>query len=284
MHKVAIVTDTNSSIEREEAKELGIELLTMPVIINGTEYIEGKNLTYEQFFEMLDQGADVSSSQPSPDEVTSLWDRVLAEYDELVHIPMSSSLSSSCQTAKALASEYEGRVCVVDNRRISITQRRSVLDALEMASRGYRAAEIAVELEKRSGENSIYLAVNTLELLKKSGRVTPAGAAFASVFSIKPVLTIQGGKLDAHMKCRGMNAAENAMLKVITQELHNRFYGKKVVVELAYSGDRKAAEAWEEKAQKYFENAEIRLFRLPLSICCHVAGGVRAIGISEVFE
>ena len=174
MSKIAVVTDTNSGITREEAKKLGVYLLPMPFIVDGTEYFEGVTCTYEHFFEMLEAGAEVSTSQPSPESLTAMWEEALATHDSVVHIPMSSALSGSCDTAKALAAEYNGRVCVVDNKRISITQRESVLDALTLAEKGLTAAEICVQLENTAYNASIYLAVNTLELLKKSGRVTPA--------------------------------------------------------------------------------------------------------------
>lgn len=215
MSKIAVVTDTNSGITREEAKKLGVYLLPMPFIVDGTEYFEGVTCTYEHFFEMLEAGAEVSTSQPSPESLTAMWEEALATHDSVVHIPMSSALSGSCDTAKALAAEYNGRVCVVDNKRISITQRESVLDALTLAEKGLTAAEICVQLENTAYNASIYLAVNTLELLKKSGRVTPAGAALATLLGLKPVLQIQGGKLDAYAKVRGMANAEKAMLKAL---------------------------------------------------------------------
>lgn len=167
MSKIAVVTDTNSGITREEAKKLGVYLLPMPFIVDGTEYFEGVTCTYEHFFEMLEAGAEVSTSQPSPESLTAMWEEALATHDSVVHIPMSSALSGSCDTAKALAAEYNGRVCVVDNKRISITQRESVLDALTLAEKGLTAAEICVQLESTAYNASIYLAVNTLELLKK---------------------------------------------------------------------------------------------------------------------
>ena len=291
MRKIAIVVDTNSSIDAVEAEELGVFLLQMPIIVDGQEYIEGRDITYDEFFERLGNGAEVSTSQPSPESVTSLWDQVLQEYDELLHFPMSAALSSSCATAKALAVDYGDRVHVIDNRRISITLRSSVMDAIKLVKSGkYSGAEIAERLEAAGPDQSIYIAVNTLELLKKSGRVTAAGAALASVLSIKPVLTIQGGKLDAYQKCRGMNAAEKCMLKVILSELEGRFAGKEVRLDVAYSGSRESAEKWLASVRKFiaeqeaFAHLQVTMARLPLSICCHIAEGAHALGISEVYK
>lgn len=256
----------------------------MPFIVNGTEYFEGVTCTYEHFFEMLEAGAEVSTSQPSPESLTAMWEEALATHDSVVHIPMSSALSGSCDTAKALAAEYNGRVCVVDNKRISITQRESVLDALTLAEKGLTAAEICVQLENTAYNASIYLAVNTLELLKKSGRVTPAGAALATLLGLKPVLQIQGGKLDAYAKVRGMANAEKTMLKALEKDLQTRFAGKKVHIAAAYSGDIKPALEWRKTIRKYFDDNSIELYKLPISICCHVSSGVKALGCFEYFE
>lgn len=279
--RIAVITDTNSGITNEEAKELGISLINMPFFADGVEYIEGVTCTYERFFEMLASGADVSTSQPSPATLTDAWDKALEENDAVIHIPMSSGLSSSCETAKGLAQSYDGKVLVVDNKRISITQRQSVLDAIKLAELGYTAEKIHEELEKRSFDCSIYLAVNTLELLKKSGRVTAAGAALASVLNLKPVLQIQGAKLDAFAKARGMANAEAVMLKAIKNDLDTRFKGKNIVIQTAYSGDYAPAAEWLEKVKKEFPGYEIELYRLPISICCHVSAGVKAVGCIE---
>ena len=270
MSKIAVVTDTNSGITREEAKKLGVYLLPMPFIVDGTEYFEGVTCTYEHFFEMLEAGAEVSTSQPSPESLTAMWEEALATHDSVVHIPMSSALSGSCDTAKALAAEYNGR--------------ESVLDALTLAEKGLTAAEICVQLENTAYNASIYLAVNTLELLKKSGRVTPAGAALATLLGLKPVLQIQGGKLDAYAKVRGMANAEKTMLKALEKDLQTRFAGKKVHIAAAYSGDIKPALEWRKTIRKYFDDNSIELYKLPISICCHVSSGVKALGCFEYFE
>ncbi len=284
MSRIAVITDTNSSMTQEEADLLGVKLVPMPFTVDGREYCEGVDCTYEQFFEMLAAGGDVSTSQPSPDAVTSLWDEVLTEYDAIIHIPMSSALSSGCATAKALAAEYEGKVFVADNKRISISQRESVLDALHMAQHGMEAAEICAKLEEDAYASSIYLAVNTLALLKKSGRVTAAGAAIASVLGIKPVLQIQGEKLDAFAKVRGMANAEKTMLEAIRKDLEGRFAGKPVKILTAYSGEASVGADWVKKVQDYFGDDSIELYKLPISISCHVGAGVKGIGIVQYTE
>lgn len=284
MSRIAVVTDTNSGITREEAKKLGVFLLPMPIIVDGKEYFEGVTCTYEQFFDMLAAGSDVSTSQPAPEDLTALWDTILQSYDSIVHIPMSSALSGSCGTAKALAADYNGRVCVVDNKRISLSQRESVLDALTLIKKGLTAAEICVQLEETAYNSSIYLAVNTLELLKKSGRVTAAGAALATLLGLKPVLQIQGEKLDAYAKVRGMAAAEKTMLKAIEKDMQTRFAGKPVHIAVAYSGDIRPALEWRKTVRSYFGDSHIELYKLPISICCHVGAGVKAIACYEYFE
>ncbi len=284
MSNIAVVTDTNSGMSAEEAEKLGIFLLPMPFVVDGKEYFEGVNCTYEHFFEMLGSGSDVSTSQPSPESITALWDNLLNTYDAVVHIPMSSALSGSCGTAKALAADYGGRVEVADNKRISLSQRQSAIDATILARNGLNAAEIRERLEKNAYNASIYLAVNTLELLKKSGRVTKAGAAIASVLNLKPVLQIQGEKLDAFSKARGMANAEKIMLTVAEKDRSERFAGKKIHIEAAYSGDLEPALEWQKTVQKNFKGYNVPLYKLPVSISCHVGAGVKAIGLIEYEE
>lgn len=284
MSKIAIVTDTNSSMTANEAKQLGVYLLPMPFMVDGKEYFEGVNCSYEGFFEMLKSGADVSTSQPSPESIISLWNELLKSYDSIVHIPMSSALSSSCSTARALAADYDGKVTVVDNKRISISQRQSVLDALKLAEAGFNAEQIGEKLEAMTYNASIYLAVNTLGLLKKSGRVTAAGAALATILSIKPVLQIQGEKLDAFAKARGMDNAEKTMIEALKKDINERFKDKKIRVEAAYSGDIAPAREWLKKVQNNFDGYEVALRQLPVSICCHVGAGVKAVGCMEYID
>lgn len=281
MSKIAVVTDTNSGITQEEAKNLGVYLLAMPFIVDGKEYFEGVSCTYEHFFEMLASGSNVSTSQPSPESLTSLWNEVLKENDYVIHIPMSSALSGSCGTAKALASDFGGKVLVADNKRISISQRQSVLDAKTLIAQGLSAEEIVAKLEETAFNSSIYLAVNTLELLKKSGRVTAAGAAVAAILGIKPVLQIQGEKLDAYAKARGMANAQKVMLSAVEKDLSERFKGKNIRIDLAYSGDYDNALEWRKIVRKHFGDKTIQMYQLPVSICCHVGAGVTAIAILE---
>lgn len=284
MSKIAIVTDTNSSMTQEEADSLGVYMLPMPFIVNEVDYFEGVSCSYEHFFEMLANGDDVSSSQPSPQSIISLWEDALKTHEYVIHIPMSSALSGSCGTAKALAESYNGRVLVADNKRISISQRQAVFDALYMLEQGMTAQEIHAKLEETAYNASIYLAVNTLELLKKSGRVTAAGAALATVLGLKPVLQIQGEKLDAFAKVRGMAHAEQTMLEAAKKDLETRFAGKNVSIVTAYSGDLDPAQEWLEQVRGYFLDDSIQLCRLPISICCHVGAGVKAISVIEVVK
>jgi len=284
MDRIAIVTDTNSGMSQDECVALGVQLIPMPIIVDDTEYFEGVSCTYEHFFEMLNRGSEVSTSQPSPESVTSVWDRVLEDHDFIIHIPMSSALSSSCYTARALALDYDGKVFVIDNKRISISQRTSVLDAIALVKKGLTAAEIAAKLENNALNASIYLAVNRLDLLRKSGRVTASAAALATVLGIKPVLQIQGGKLDAFSKERGMARAQKAMLDALEKDRTTRFAGKHYVIQAAYSGEDAPALQWLEKCREFFGDSTIEMYRLPLSICCHVADGVAAVGIFETEE
>ena len=279
--KVAIVSDTNCGITLEEAKELGIYLVTMPFFVDGEEYHEYKTMNHDMFFEKLRAGADVSTSMPSPADLMDLWDELLKEYDEVVHIPMSSGLSGSCHAAVSFADEYDGKVVVVDNKRISIIMKQSVLEAKHMADAGKSANEIKEYLEKDALNASIYVAVNTLEYLKKSGRVTPAAAAIGSVLNIKPVLQIQGGKLDAYKKVRGMNQALKAMFGGIRADMETRFTGKEILIRAAFSGDDEVKKCWEDAIKAEFADCEVEIDLLPISICCHTGEGAMGIGIME---
>ena len=221
--KIAIVTDSNSGITQAQAGELGIFVLPMPFMINGETFEEDINLTQEEFYKRQAEDADISTSQPSPQDVTDLWDKLLAEgYDQIVHIPMSSGLSGSCQTARMLADDYEGKVFVVNNQRISVTQRRSALDAKELAEAGFHGEQIFEILERVKMESSIYITVDTLKFLKKGGRITPAAAALGTLLRIKPVLQIQGEKLDSFSKVRTMKQARAVMLAAAESGLRIR--------------------------------------------------------------
>lgn len=280
--RTAIVADTNSGILPEEAARMGISLIPMPFLIDGKEYREGEDCTPAFFFERLAAGAEVATSQPGPGDVTELWERLLEENDAILHFPMSASLSGSCQTAKALALDYPGRVFVVDNRRISVTLLESVRNAQRLLSAGHSAEEVHRILEERGGESSIYIAVNTLEYLKKGGRVTAAGAAMGTLLNLKPVLQIQGGKLDAYKKCRGMAAACDAMLQAMARDLTERFPEREMRLFAVYSGDRGTGEAWLAQVREAFPEREVELAALPLSICCHIGSGALAIACAEV--
>lgn len=285
MKKVAIVTDSNSGITQAEAKELGVFVLPMPFLIDGEEYFEDITLNQEQFYEKLLADAEVSTSQPSPEAVMNFWDKVLEEYDELVHIPMSSGLSGSCATATALALDYDGRVQVVDNKRISITMRESVMDAFEMAKTGMSALEIKEQLLAESMESSIYITVTTLKYLKKGGRITPAAAAIGTLLQLKPVLTIQGDKLDSFAKVRTMKQAKNTMINAVRADIGNRFGGLdagNVTLSIAHTNNYAMAEEFKAEVEKEFPNIKILFVNpLSLSVSCHIGDGALAIAVTQ---
>lgn len=279
-NKIAIVTDTNSGITQEEAKELGIYLIAMPFFINDNTYYEGITLSQEEFFKKLEADENISTSQPSPGTVIELWDNLLKDYDYILHIPMSSGLSSSMETARMLSSDYEGKVLVVDNKRISVTFRQSILDALYLIEKGLSAKEIQEILEKEALESIIYVTVDTLKYLEKGGRITPAVAALGSMFNIKPVLLIDGGKLDTYKKVRGLKSAQKAMIEAIKNDIENRFKGTDYLIQTAYSGDPEQGKKWNETVKQAFPEHDVYNDVLPMSICCHVGPG--ALGITCV--
>ena len=281
--KTAIVTDTNSGLSQAAADELGVYLIPMPFTIDGQLYFEGHDLTHPMFFEKMRQGAHISTSQPAPYDITSLWDRLLETHDTVLHFPMSAGLSGSCQIAKGLAQEYDGRVLVVDDRRISVTLEQSVRNARTLLDQGRSPAEVRETLEAERRDCIVYLAVNTLEYLKKSGRVTTAAAAMAAVLHIKPILLIQEGKLDAYRKVRGMAHAQKDLIDALRQDLATRFAGMKMKVFSGYSGgDPSVGTAWQKQVQAAFPEWEVGLISLPLSICCHTGEG--ALGVACVLE
>lgn len=282
MNKITVMTDTNSGILPAEAKEEGIKLLQMPFFVDGEEYLEYGSMGYMEFFERLTSGAEVSTSQPSPASLCEMWKKSLENSDSVIYFPMSSGLSGTCQTAKMLAEDYGEKVFVVDNKRISVTLRASVFDALHLAEQGLSAKEIAQKAEQKAMNASIYVAVNTLEYLKKGGRVTAAGAAIGSLLGIKPVLQIQGDKLDAYKKVRGLPAAMETMLEAIQNDLNGRFSGKKVELRTAYSGHKSQGEEWHKKVAQRFPQYEIGLDALPVSISCHIGPGAIGVGICEI--
>lgn len=286
MGRVAVVTDSNSGITQAEAKEAGITVLPMPFFIQGETFFEDINLTQEQFYGRLADDAEISTSMPATKDVTETWDALLKEYDEIVHIPMSSGLSSSCETAYVLAQQYEGKVQVVDNQRISITQRRSAYDALMLSEQGKSAAEIRETLEREKFESSIYIMVDTLRYLKKGGRITPAAAALGTLLKLKPVLQIQGEKLDAFAKARTVKQAKNIMLEAMKNDCRDRFgdaEGKNMYIDIAYTFDRDAAEKFREELLEAFPGQECVVHPLSLSVSCHIGPGALAVGASHRF-
>ncbi len=286
MKKIAIVTDSNSGITEDQGKELGIHVLPMPFYINEELFFENISLTQEEFYQKLEEDAEISTSQPSPGDVLDLWDKILEEYEEIVHIPMSSGLSSTCETAMSLAKEYDGRVQVVDNKRISVTMAESVTDAVKLRNAGKTAPEIKEILEREWAEATIYLTVDTLKYLKKGGRITPAAAALGTVLNLKPVLTIQGEKLDAFAKVRGWKAAKKTMLKAIQKDIKTRFEGreKELVIGVVYAGNHEEAQEWKVEVEAAFPEYEIKYAPLSLSVACHIGKGALAITCTKKAE
>ena len=285
MGKIAIVTDSNSGITQAQGKELGIHVIPMPFYINEELFFEDITLTQDEFYKKLAEDAEISTSQPSPGEVIDLWENLLKDYDEIIHIPMSSALSSSCETAFMLAKEFEGKVHIIDNQRISVTMRQSVLDAIEMAEMGMTASEIEKVLMREKLEASIYITVDTLKYLKKGGRVTPAAAALGTVLNLKPVLQIQGGKLDSYAKVRGMKAAKKNMIEAIRNDIEQRFAGKHVQLMIAYTCSEEEAMKWKEELEAKFPEHEItHVDRLSLSVSCHIGPGAIAVACCKKME
>ena len=284
--KTAIMTDTNSGITKDIAKELGIYVIPMPVIIDEKTYYENDTITEEEFFCALSGDRHITTSQPSPGDVMDLWDQILDEgYDELVYIPMSSGLSNSCAAALGYSQEYDGKVEVIDNHRISVTMYQSVLHARDLALQGASAKEIKTALEYDAYNSSIYLAVNTLEYLKKGGRITPAAALIGSVLSIKPILTIQGEKLDSYAKTRGsMKKAEEKMLSAVQSDIEKRFASldqTKLHIGAAGAGlTVEQQEEWVNLLRSKFPGADIFYSPLSASVSVHTGPGAVGIGIS----
>lgn len=285
MGRIAIVTDSNSGITQSQAEELGVYVIPMPFYINEKMYLEGVTLTQEEFYEKLKKDEPISTSQPSPADLCDLWDKLLKDYEEIVHIPMSSGLSASCSTAMGLATDYNGRVQVVDNQRISVTQRQSVLDALTLRDAGRNAAQIRQVLEEQKMDASIYITLETLKYLKKGGRITPAAAAIGTVLNLKPVLQIQGEKLDAYSKTRGKKQAKRVMLKAMQDDWENRFaeYAKRgeMCLQSAYAGNEEEALEFKKEIAEAFPGIEIVQNPLSLSVACHIGHGAIAIACSR---
>lgn len=282
MNKIRIVTDSNSGITQEEAKKLGVFVVPMPFLINGEEYYEDINLTQEQFYVHLRGDASVSTSQPSIASVTELWDELLEEDCEIVHIPMSSGLSETCHTAQSLAKEYNGKVHVVDNQRISVTQKQSVLDALKLAENGISASQIKEILEQTKRDSSIYIALDTLKYLKKGGRLTPAAALIGSILRIKPVLQIQGEKLDAFKKVLSLKQAKQEMIGAIKHDLSTRFAqfraNGEMTLSVAHTDNFAEADTFRKELEQFFPDVPVLFVDpLSLSVSCHIGPGALAV-------
>lgn len=278
--KIAVVTDSNSGITQRQAAEYGVYVLPMPFMIDDETFYEDINLDQKRFYEKLEGGADVVTSQPAPDSVLTLWEKLLKDYDEIVHIPMSSGLSGSCQSAVMLARDFAGKVQVVNNQRISVTQRQSVLDAKLLAEKGESAARIKDILEQDKFNSSIYIMLDTLYYLKKGGRITPAAAAIGTILKLKPVLQIQGEKLDAFAKARTTNQGKQIMINAIQNDMETRFGGARadnIWLQVAYTKDDKAAEQFAEELKEHFGEFDMVCNPLSLSVACHIGPGALAV-------
>ncbi|MCI8286127.1 MAG: DegV family protein [Lachnospiraceae bacterium] len=288
MPEIAIVTDSNSGITQEAGRKLGIHVLPMPFMINEDTFYEDIDLTQEEFYEKLASGANIGTSQPSPESVMNLWDTLLKEYDEVVHIPMSSGLSGSCQSAMILAEEYKGKVQVVNNQRISVTQRQSCLDAKLLAEKGMNAKQIREFLEADKFNSSIYIMLDTLYYLKKGGRITPAAAAIGTMLRLKPVLQIQGDKLDAFAKARTTNQGKSIMMNAIKSDIESRFGGmtedKHIWLQIAHTANLEAAQEYRREIEAVFPGYDIHIDALSLSVACHIGPGALAFACCRKIE
>ena len=287
MKKVAIITDSNSGMTPEDAKERGVSIVPMPFYIDEQLYFEGVSLSQEEFYEKLENDHEIQTSQPAPADLLFLWDECLKNAESVIYIPMSSGLSSSCETATMLAMDYDGKVQVVNNQRISVTQRQSVLDAIALADAGKSAKEIKEILEQEKMESSIYISLDTLKYLKKGGRITPAAAAIGAVLGLKPVLQINGEKLDAYAKVRGKKAAKETMLEAMKKDFEEKFKGvdrKDIHLAAAYSGNPEEAQTWVEEIKEAFPGMELHLAPLSLSVSCHIGKGALAIACSKAIK
>lgn len=287
--KIAVVTDSNSGITQAQAKEMGVAVLPMPFMIDGETYYEDITLTREQFYQRLKDNADIATSQPTPDSILKMWDKLLKEYDQIIHIPMSSGLSGSCSTAMMLAGEdeYEGKVFVVDNRRISVTQYQSVKDAQMLAAMGMDGTQIKKRLEETAADSVIFITVDTLKYLKKGGRITPAAAALGTLLKIKPVLIILGEKLDSFAKARTMKQAKTMMMNAIQKELDGRLHDsecRNCHLAIAHTDNEEAALEFKKEVEERFPNADVYMAPLSLSIACHIGPGSLAVTATRKME
>lgn len=291
MSRIAIITDSNSGITQAQGKELSVEVLPMPFMIDDETYYEDITLTQESFYEKLRGGAGISTSQPTPDSVMRCWREMLSQgCDEIVHIPMSSGLSGSCQSAMMLSNEpeFEGKVFVVNNQRISVTQRQSVLDARCLAEKGLSGLEIKEFLEKDKFNSSIYIMLDTLYYLKKGGRITPTAAALGTILKLKPVLTLQGEKLDAFAKARTTSQGKTLMINAVKNDIKNRFKGssdkKDIWIQIAYTYNQEAAEQLKKEVEEAFPGYDIYMDPLSLSVACHIGPGALAVACCKKIQ
>lgn len=276
-NKIAIVTDTNSGITKKEAEKLGVFLIPMPFIINGNTYYENIDLSIKEFYDYQENNADISTSQPVPGDILDMWENLLKSNDFVIHIPMSSCLSGSMESARMLASDFNGKVLVVDNKRISISLRQSVYDAVQWRNAGLSAGQIKSNLEKTAFNSSIYLTVEQLKYLKKGGRISPAVASIGTVLNIKPILQVQTGKIEPFKKARGQKAAWKEMIRQITCDMQTRFKDQDIQLYAAYSGSDKSGMKWIRYVQDAFQDHDIYGTNLPLSIATHTGPGVCGI-------
>lgn len=289
MAKTAVVTDSNSGITQALARELGIFVVPMPFLLNGEQFYEDVTLTQEQFYEKLNCDATVSTSQPIVGELLDFWNDILKEYDDMVYIPMSSGLSQACNTAKMLAQEYNGRIQVVDNQRISLTMRQSVYDAKTLIERGMSALEVKNYLEETKMDSSIYISLQTLKYLKKGGRITPAAAAMGTMLHLRPVLQIQGDKLDKfRMRTVTMKQAKDAMIEGVRADLAGRFkaYAQngEMVLSVAHTQNREKAEEFKEELKTIFDLPVLYNDPLSLSVSCHIGPGALAVACMRIVK
>lgn len=279
--RIAVVTDSNSGITQVQAKELGIKVVPTPFFINGDLFLEDITLTRDAFFEKLNDDAEISTSQPAPGDLIDTWEKLLEEYDEVVHIPLSSSLSSACETAIMLSGDYDGRVQIVNNQRVSVMQKESVMDAIRLAEAGKSAKEIKQILEEEKFNACAYITVDTLKYLKKGGRVTPTAAAIGSVLNIKPVLIVFGEKLDSVAKVRGFKAAKKTMLDAIEKDLKEKFANDDMAIYAVTTSNAEETEEWRQEVAARFPEYEVKADYLSLSVSCHIGPGALAIGYAK---
>lgn len=289
MNKIAIITDSNAGITQDEATQLGVTVVPMPFTIDNDDYYEGINLSQDEFYDKLMCDVDIMTSQPSPDSVIETWDKALEDNDQVIYIPMSSGLSGSCQTAYMLAMEdYEDKVFVVDNQRISVTQRQSVMDALALAKAGKDGKAIKEILEKDKFNSSIYIMLDTLKYLKKGGRITPAAAALGELLKLKPVLQIQGEKLDAFALARTFNNGKSTIINAVKKDAYSRYdcgdTYENLYITVVYSQSIEEAEEFKKEVEAEFPGATVEIATLSLSVACHIGPSSLALTVAKYMD